>query len=806
MAKNLFDIVKEGVKEEYAVRKYKASFNEFLRQLEAKPYYYTRTAFQMVADMIDSFGTREVLDCGEKIVRYKLFDDPFDKDTGAEFGKHAVFGLDRQIANMVNYIHTTANKGGDERIVLLHGPQGTAKTSIIRLLINGLQHYSRNPNGGIYTFDWVFVEDEFAEDVGFKLPHSRCKCSKSLAHLPDDDLFIRVPCQMNDHPLMLVPKDKRRAYLEHVVENGHKDVVIPKILLENELCKNCQTIYDKLLDKYEGDLAKVFNHIQVLRLLVSETEQIGAATVQPVQNIEANARLILREGASYQNLAALFPGIALHQFEGKWVDANRGILHFSDMFKRDAIHHNSLLSAVQEHLMDFNGVQATVDTLILATTNIEELVAVKGVPTNKALLDRTRVFDIPYLVRITDEMRVYQSKFKEAGYTESLDYKKDEHHIMPHIREFVALFAVLTRLYKPNHEYYDSSVDNETLSIIKYLTPVQKAFIYDDRIPQDLLPDEKKLITSPIVKRLLREEHNPLEGVKMNKKNGVVYVREGMGGISPRKVMDLITDILGHKEESESRERKYSCLGINDFKARLEKIVEAGIPGFVTYEKENKYLNIEWILKASIIHYDSKIQQDVQWAIIGMPQGELDKNILEYVRHAQAWVEKSTIYNPITKEHEPPNENKMNWLENILKCKTQDQREQHRRDVIIQIASAYQDARSNAEKEGIAEVPQLAVPELFEDYYELIYEHLLGDAVDRMNVEPEELQRSIQWLGTSKDQFINPPARTEIDRIIDNLKKRADYCNKCAKSALEYVFFDLMWDLNIYDRKIIKEV
>ena len=705
-----------------------------------------------------------------------------------------MFGLDRQIATMVNFIQTTANKGGDERIVLLHGPQGTAKTSIIRLIINGLQYYSRTANGGIYTFDWVFVEDDFTENVGFELPHRRCKDSKSLAHLTDEDLFIRVPCQMNDHPLMLVPKDKRRSYLEQVVENGHKDIVIPKLLLENELCKNCQTIYDRLLDKYDGDIEKVLNHVQVLRLLVSEIEQIGAATVQPVQNVEANAKLIVRESASYQNIASIFPGISLHQFEGKWVDANRGILHFSDMFKRDPRFHNSLLSAVQEHIQDCNGVQATVDAMIIATSNIEEYAATKGDPTNKALLDRTRVFDIPYLVRISDEKRIYESKFREAGYTEDPSHSEDK-HIMPHIREFVAQFAVLTRLYKPSVSFYEDTVtDPATLHIIRDLSPVQKAFIYDDRMPRKLQTSEKKLVTAPNVKRLLREEHNPLEGIKI-KKDTVTYMREGMSGISPRRVMDLITDVIGNKEDLEARTKKHKCLGITDFKARMEQIVESGIPGSIMYKDEKEYLNIKYLLNAAINEYDSCIQQDVQWAIIGMPKEELDKNVRDYVTHVQAWIDKTEILNPVTKEYEPPSEKKMRWLEEVLGIKESDAQD-HRRSVIIDLAAAYQEARSEAEREGTLEIPQLDLSDIFADYYDYIYESLLDSAIDKMQVTPDELQRSIQWMGTPKEMHINPPAREEIERITANMKKRAPYCDKCAKTALEYVFFDLaMWDM-----------
>ena len=72
MTSKLFDKVKSGVHEEYAARKYKAAFTEFLEQLERNPYKYTRTAFQMVSDMIEHFGTRDIEDCGDKITRYKI--------------------------------------------------------------------------------------------------------------------------------------------------------------------------------------------------------------------------------------------------------------------------------------------------------------------------------------------------------------------------------------------------------------------------------------------------------------------------------------------------------------------------------------------------------------------------------------------------------------------------------------------------------------------------------------------------------------------------------------------------------------
>src|SRR5207248_10105623 len=109
----------------------------------------TRAAYQRLYDMILTHGTTKYVDHKKEVVHYKFFDDPIDN------GKDSIFGLDIQLMKLVNVIKAAARKYGPERrVLLLHGPVGSSKSTIARLLKKGLEHYSRTPEGALFTFGW----------------------------------------------------------------------------------------------------------------------------------------------------------------------------------------------------------------------------------------------------------------------------------------------------------------------------------------------------------------------------------------------------------------------------------------------------------------------------------------------------------------------------------------------------------------------------------------------------------------------------------------------------------------------------
>src|SRR5678816_618130 len=99
--------------------------------------------------MILSHGKTEYIDNKKKLIRYHFFSD--EKNGGRD----AVFGLDVPLMKLVNVMKSAAlGYGTEKRVILLHGPVGSAKSTIVRLIKKGLEAYSRSSDGCLYTFDW----------------------------------------------------------------------------------------------------------------------------------------------------------------------------------------------------------------------------------------------------------------------------------------------------------------------------------------------------------------------------------------------------------------------------------------------------------------------------------------------------------------------------------------------------------------------------------------------------------------------------------------------------------------------------
>jgi hypothetical protein len=208
---------------------WEGSFSQYLERIDENPFI-VRTAHQRVYDMVLSYGTEEVERLKRKFVHYKFFDDPIDE------GNDALFGLEDSLQRLMNVFKAAAhNFGPERRVLLLHGPVGSSKSTIVRLLKKGLEAYSRSAEGALYTFDWV-IEGE------------------------------KVRSMMNEEPLLLVPPGPRQRLLDHLNEKTRCSY---KFKLDFDLSPISRFYYDKLMREYKGDWQKVLEHVQVRRLLIS---------------------------------------------------------------------------------------------------------------------------------------------------------------------------------------------------------------------------------------------------------------------------------------------------------------------------------------------------------------------------------------------------------------------------------------------------------------------------------------------------------------------------------------------------------
>ncbi len=454
-------------------------FTDYLAIVRENPLV-ARNAFQRLYDMIISYGTEEYTEYKKKITHYKFFGDPF------EDGKDAVFGLDIALMKLVQTIKAAAMSYGPERrVLLLHGPVGSAKSTIVRLLKKGLEHYSRTPEGALYTFNWIgegAAAPRLPEELATPEAATRAQAEG-------------MPCPMHEEPLHLMPLKFRQIFIEHVDEKVADD---RRIFVEGDLCPACRFMFNQYMDRYDGDWTKVIEHVHVKRLLLSEQDRIGIGTFQPKDEKNQDSTELTGD-INYRKIAIYGSDSdpRAFNFDGEFNIANRGLIEFIEVLKLDVAFLYDLLGASQEHkIKPKKFAQTDIDEAIIAHTNEPEYRRLQNNEFMEALRDRTVKIDIPYVTKLDDEIKVYERDFNKE--------RVRGKHIAPHTIEMAAMWSVLTRLEEPKKVN---------------LSRLQKLKLYNGKT----LPG----FTEDNVKELRKEVE-----------------REGMLGISPRYVQDKISNTL----------------------------------------------------------------------------------------------------------------------------------------------------------------------------------------------------------------------------------------------------------------------
>ena len=393
-------------KSAYKDQHWEGAFEDYLRIVRETPRV-TRTAYQRMFDMILSHGKTEYIDNKKKLIKYHFFHDEPNQ------GRDAIYGLDVSVMKLVNVFKAAAQQYGTEkRVVLLHGPVGSSKSTIARLLKKGIEAYSRTPEGALYTFSW---------------------------HLERNGKPEVMPCPMHEEPLHLIPLEHReRIYAE--LSTPTVDFRIPDT---GDLCPACRYVYKELMDKYTGDWSRLIQHIRVRRLTLSEKDRVGIGTFQPKDEKNQDSTELTGD-INYRKIAEYGSDSdpRAFNFDGEFNISNRGIVEFIEVLKLDVAFLYDLLGASQEHkIKPKKFPQTDIDEVILGHTNEPEYKKLQNNEFMEALRDRTVKIDIPYITRLAEEVRIYEKDYNAQ--------KIRGKHIAPHTLEMAAMWGVLTRLEEP---------------------------------------------------------------------------------------------------------------------------------------------------------------------------------------------------------------------------------------------------------------------------------------------------------------------------------------------------------------------
>jgi serine protein kinase len=509
------------------------SFEDYLAIVRSNPLV-TRNAFQRMYDMILSHGTEEYMDNKKKLVRYNFFRDPIGG------GYDAIFGLDIPLMRMMNVLKAAAQAYGPEkRVILLHGPVGSSKSTIARLLKKGLEHYSATTEGALYTFSWANLKDT------------------GLAGT-DVDVF---DSPMHEEPLRLIPLEWReKAILQLGLSNDKF-----RVRVDGELDPASRFIFKNLMQRYEGDWSKVVSkHIRVRRLTLSEKDRVGIGTFQPKDEKNQDSTELTGD-INYRKIAEYGSDSdpRAFNFDGEFNIANRGIVEFVEVLKLDVAFLYDLLGASQEHrIKPKKFAQTDIDEVIIGHTNEAEYKRLLNNEFMEALRDRTIKIDIPYITRLSDERRIYEKDFNQD--------KVRGRHVAPHTLEVAAMWAVLTRLEEPKKHN---------------LQLIQKLGLYDGKV----LPG----YTQDTVKELRKEaKREGMDGISpryvQDKISNALVSDQGEGTINPFMVLnELEKGLRSHSliTSDDQRKRYRDLIGV--VKQEYEEIVKNEVQRAISADEDS---------------------------------------------------------------------------------------------------------------------------------------------------------------------------------------------------------------------------
>ncbi|MGE5085144.1 MAG: PrkA family serine protein kinase [Bacillota bacterium] len=488
------------------------TFSEYLDLVKKNPKI-TRNAYQRMYDMIVEEGTETYIDFKKEVIRYKFFNDTFNN------GKDAVFGLDVQLMKLVNVLKAAAlGYGTEKRVILLHGPVGSAKSTICRMLKKGLERYSHQPQGALYTFEWIDEKLELDGLLGKGV---------KVFHSP-----------MNEEPLLLIPEEMRPALYDQINKGQEGSY---RVHVDGELSPPSRFIFKNLMEKYDGDLLKVLSHVRVKRLFISEADRVGIGTFQPKDEKNQDSTELTGD-INYRKIAEYGSDSdpRAFNFDGEFNVANRGMIEFVEVLKLDVAFLYDLLGASQEHrVKPKKFAQTHIDEVIIGHTNEPEYRRLQDNEFMEALRDRTVKIDIPYITRWRDEVNIYKRDFNSQ--------KVRGISIAPHTVEMAAMWAILTRLEKPKKAN---------------LTRLQKLKLYNGKTLPNYTEDNV---------RELRKESNRegLEGISARYiqdklSNALVSAQQSnKGSVNPFMVF----------KELESGLKSHSLLSNEELKAEYKELL-----------------------------------------------------------------------------------------------------------------------------------------------------------------------------------------------------------------------------------------
>ncbi len=455
------------------------------------------------------------------------------------------FGMERVISKIMRFLRSAAHRGEESRqVLLLMGPVGAGKSALT-------EHIKRALEGETYY------------------------------HLKGDP--------QRGEPLHLIPRSLRQEFEK-----------LLGVKIEGDISP---IVRHQLLNELEGK----YENYTVVQSTFSQRARRGIASVPPMDaNSQDVSVLIGSEDISKLDLYPEDDPRAL-SLNGAFNVGNRGVVELVEVFKNEIEFLHTIITATQEKRVPAPGKHDMIffDGVIWAHCNESEWNRFKSQHTNEAILDRVVKINVPYVLELDQEVKIYKKMIGQSDFGA---------HIAPHTLKIASMFSVLSRL-----------------------SPTEKC---------DIMTKMKIYNGEDVI------EKGRVKNIDINDLRDEVE-NEGMTGISTRFIMKSLDNAL-----SDSEKNMITPISIID--ALIAQVKEQ----VVDQEAKDRYLEI--LQKVIREEYLKILEGEIAKAFVAAYEEQAQTLFDSYLDHAEAFVTRSNFKDPVTKEELEPDENFMRAIEECI--------------------------------------------------------------------------------------------------------------------------------------------
>lgn len=569
---------------------------DYLNEILSNPGI-VRNTHQRTYDMIAAAGTKRVKDLDREVTSYNFFTNPVNP-------RDALVGIEEPIDDLVQHIKQAA-MGTDaaKRLIMLVGGPGSAKSTLVRIIREGMERYTKSDEGALYALKWV----NLPEDLKMKGEFKDWK-------VPEGGEY-EEPTRID--PIYLLPKEARKKLQDQLNTQGKFEYKLN--LTRGQLPAPSQKIFEALLEHEakqggpEGAYQRVLDkYAKAVRITIDETNRVGVGRFEARDDKSLDAtQLVGGVNIAKATLLGDSHPMAFDYRSGEFFAANRGIMEFVEALKLDKEFLYLLLSLNEERIVKPDKQPAiSVDELVFAHSNIPEYEAKKSDPEMDAVMKRMKIIQFPYNIKLDNEVEIYRRVITQPAKDAGIN-------IAPHTLRTGGVWTLASRMKESANQQFSE--------------PLPKILAYNGEISPN------KVSTKDI--RALRDE-----GVKL---------QEGLSGISPREMQNILPSILTHDGIVQFKSVDGYAL-ISLIRQKLDK-GELKMDG---EELEKAHQNLEVALK----DLDDHVMQDVTEAVAG-DQDRLNNIFVNYIENVRAYVNDDEVLDRRTNTSYGPDKELMENIE-----------------------------------------------------------------------------------------------------------------------------------------------